>query len=127
LAIFKIDLAFLIVGAVTGTFLRYKVGSTPVFFGGIPLSILFINVLGSFILGLSMSTIQRFGLNQDYTLLLGVGFCGSFTTMSSFAYEAEGLLDGDKLFLGFLDIMLNVGLSIFAVYLGKTIIQYLFN
>lgn len=86
-----------------------------------------VNIVGSFVLGLSMSTIQRFGLNESYTILLGIGFCGSLTTMSSFAYEAEGLLDGAKLLLGFFDIILNVGLSITAVYAGKTIIYLLFR
>lgn len=123
----RFDLVFLIVGAVAGAYLRYKIGSASIFYHGIPLTILVINVVGSFVLGLSMSTIQRFGLSQSYTILLGVGFCGSLTTMSSFAYEAEGLLDGAKLLLGFLDVVLNVGLSIAAVFVGKTIIQLLFG
>jgi CrcB protein len=69
-----------------------------------------------------MSTIQKFGLSQDYTLLLGIGFCGSFTTMSSFAYESVGLLDTGKTLIAFVDIMLNVGLSILAVSIGKALV-----
>ena len=120
--VWKFDLVFLIVGAIAGAYLRYRIGSVQLTFAGIPLTILFINVVGSFVLGLSMSTIQRFGLSQEYTLLLGVGFCGSFTTMSSFAYESAGLLDAGKMLLAFIDIMLNVGLSILAVSIGKALV-----
>lgn len=122
LPVWKFDIVFLIVGAVAGAYLRYRIGSAQLTFAGIPLTILLINVLGSFVLGLSMSTIQKFGLSQEYTLLLGVGFCGSFTTMSSFAYESAGLLDAGKMLVAFIDIVLNVGLSILAVTIGKALV-----
>ncbi|MGH2638232.1 MAG: fluoride efflux transporter CrcB [Rhabdochlamydiaceae bacterium] len=122
MTIWKFDLLFLAVGAVTGAYLRYRIGSNQISFLGIPLTILFINVVGSLILGLSMSAIQKFGLNQSYIILLGVGFCGSLTTMSSFAYETASLLDAGKMIAGFMDIVLNVGLSILAVFVGRALI-----
>ena len=118
----RLDLVFLIVGAAAGAYLRYRIGGSQVSIAGIPLTILFINVLGSFILGLSMMTIQRFGLSQSYTLLLGIGFCGSFTTMSSFAYESATLLQAREIFVAFMDIVLNVGLSILAIFAGRGLI-----
>jgi CrcB protein len=113
------------VGAISGAYLRYRIGTDQISFLGIPITILIINVLGSFTLGLSMTTIQRFGLSQGYTLLLGVGFCGSFTTMSSFAYETACLFDVGKLLIGFVDIVLNVGLSILAVIAGRALVSIL--
>jgi CrcB protein len=125
LAIWKFDIVFLIIGAITGAYLRYRIGTDQISFLGIPMTILVINVLGSFTLGLSMTTIQRFGLSQNYTLLLGIGFCGSFTTMSSFAYETASLFDAGKLLIGFVDIVLNVGLSILAILAGRALVSIL--
>jgi len=122
LAIWKLDLLYLAIGALSGVYLRYKIGSDALFVYGVPVTILFINVLGSFILGLSMTTVQRFGLSQNYVILLGIGFCGSFTTMSSFAFEGAALLDAGKLLVGFVYIVLNVGLSLLGIVAGRALI-----
>lgn len=45
------------------------------------------NVLGSFLLGL----LSAAALSGDLTALLGTGFCGGFTTYSSFAVQTHGL------------------------------------
>jgi len=122
LAIWKLDLLYLAIGALSGVYLRYKIGSDALFVYGVPVTILFINVLGSFILGLSMTTVQRFGLSQNYVILLGIGFCGSFTTMSSFAFEGAALLDAGKLLLGLVYIVLNVVLSLLGIVAGRALI-----
>jgi CrcB protein len=58
----------------------------------IPYGTFAVNVMGSFILGLVYAiTVKRVG-TEHYTLLLGVGFCGGFTTFSSFALENLVLL-----------------------------------
>ena len=46
-----IEFVLLAVGAFAGTFLRYKIVSTPFWLGALPLNVLAINVLGSFVLG----------------------------------------------------------------------------
>ena len=45
-----IEFVLLVVGALAGTFLRYKIVSTPLWLGALPMNILSINVLGSFAL-----------------------------------------------------------------------------
>ncbi|NYG59702.1 CrcB protein [Nocardioides daedukensis] len=52
-----------------------------------PTGTLTVNVLGSFLLG----WITSMSLSGDQAALLGVGFCGAFTTYSSFAVQAFGL------------------------------------
>lgn len=125
MTLWKLDLAYLIVGAIAGAYIRYKVGGEQIFFYGIPVTILFINVTGSFILGLSMASVQKFGLSQSYVILIGIGFCGSLTTMSSFALESTNLLEAGKIVAGFFDIILNVGLSLAAVLIGRFLIMFL--
>jgi CrcB protein len=54
-------------------------------------------------------------------LFLAVGFCGSFTTMSAFALESINLLDNKQFALFALNVFGNVGLSLAAVFLGRTV------
>jgi fluoride exporter len=114
-----IEFALLAVGAVVGAFLRYKLVESPVSVYGLPVNVLAVNVIGSFILGLF--SIMSLGLNLDpqYTLLVAVGFCGSFTTMSSFALETSNLFDSNRFSLLALNILANVGLSLGAVFGGR--------
>ena len=114
-----IEFALLAVGAVVGAFLRYKMVESPVAVYGLPVNVLAVNVIGSFILGLF--SIMSVGLNFDpqYTLLVAVGFCGSFTTMSSFALETNNLFDSNRFSLLALNILANVGLSLGALFGGR--------
>ncbi|MGP8070650.1 MAG: fluoride efflux transporter FluC [Candidatus Bathyarchaeia archaeon] len=121
----KWDLLYLAVGAILGALLRYRITSQNLFFNGLPVSVLFVNVVGSLVLGVSATTIARFGFDARFTLLIGIGFCGALTTMSSFAYETMGLIDVGSLALAGLEIILNVGASILAVFAGRAIVLIL--
>ena len=114
-----IEFVLLAVGAVIGAFLRYKLVDSPVAVYGLPVNVLAVNVLGSFILG--VFSVLSIGLNLEpkYTLLVAVGFCGSFTTMSSFALEISNLFDSDRFSLLALNIFANVGLSLGAIFGGR--------
>jgi len=116
-----IEFVLLAVGALAGAFLRYKIASSPILFGVLPLNVLIINVVGSFILGIF--SILSVGLNLDtkYSILLAVGFCGSFTTMSSFALESINLLDNKQFALFALNLFANVVLSLGAIVLGRAL------
>ncbi|MCX8153823.1 MAG: fluoride efflux transporter CrcB [Candidatus Bathyarchaeota archaeon] len=106
-------------GAVAGAYLRYKIVESPVTIGNLPVNILIVNVLGSFILGFFSVMSTALNLDQKYTLLVAVGFCGSFTTMSSFELETVNLIDTQGLRLAALEIVANVGLSFIAVVAGR--------
>jgi CrcB protein len=103
------------VGAVAGAFLRYKITSSPILLGVLPVNVLIVNVVGSFILGLFSILAASLNLEPKYSFLVAIGFCGSLTTMSSFALEASRMLD-DRAFLNMgISVLANVGLSIAAV------------
>jgi fluoride exporter len=121
----KYDLVYLAIGALLGVFLRYRVTGTPLFLGSLPVSVLIVNVLGSFILGASSAAVSNLGLDERYTLLIGIGFCGSLTTMSSFAFESVNLIDAGKVAAASLDVILNVGASLGAILLGRAAVTLL--
>jgi fluoride ion exporter CrcB/FEX len=54
-----IELLLLSVGALAGTFLRYKIASSPILFGIFPVNTLIVNVLGSFVLGIFLGFVRR--------------------------------------------------------------------
>jgi CrcB protein len=87
-----------------------------------PFGTLFVNITGCFLLGLIYGISERSSLvNPGWKLFLTVGFCGGFTTFSTFANENLAMLrDGD-----FFHFLLYTGLSVFlgiaATFLGVLI------
>lgn len=116
-----IEFALLALGAVAGAFLRYKMVESPATLYGLPVNVLAVNAVGSFVLGLFSVLALALNLNQEYTLFAAVGFCGSFTTMSSFALETTNLLESSQYALMALNILANVGLSLGAVIGGRAL------
>ena len=116
-----IEFVLLAVGAVVGAFLRYIMVASPKTIGGLPVNVLAVNVIGSFTLGLFSVLALALNLDANYTLLVATGFCGSFTTMSSFALETSNLMDGSRFNLVILNIIANVGLSLGALIGGRVI------
>ena len=116
-----IELILLAAGALAGAFLRYKLVSTPFLLGALPINILAVNVIGSFVLGIFSILSVMWNLDTKYSLLIAIGFCGSFTTMSSFALESSNLLDNKQLSIFGLNILTNVGLSLGALILARVL------
>ena len=95
--------------------MRFKMAESPLLAGTLHITVLIINVVGSFILGVFSVLSVAWNLDTKYSLLAAVGFCGSLTTMSSFALETSNLVDNRQLGAVAVNILANVGLSIGAV------------
>jgi len=116
-----IEFLLLGLGALAGAFLRYKIAESPTLLGVLPINILIINVIGSFILGMFVVISMYFNLDPKYSVFIAIGFCGSFTTMSSFALQSVSLIDSKHFALFGLNLIGNIGLSILALVIGRTI------
>ena len=112
---------YIAVGSAIGGVSRYLVGGAVqrMAAGTFPVGTLVVNLTGSFLLGL----ILRYGvetptLTPELRAFLTVGFCGGYTTFSTFSYEAVALLEDGEWTRGSLYIALSLGLSLFATFLG---------
>jgi fluoride exporter len=90
------DFLAISVAAIAGANLRYWLSRLavrelgPIF----PYGTLFINIVGSFIVGFFVIwTTERVLVDPRWRLLVVVGFCGSFTTFSSYAFETMAFLE----------------------------------
>ena len=115
------------VGSALGAFLRYKLTESPLLFNTIPVNVLIVNVIGSFILGLFIVISQQWNLDGKYSLFTAIGFCGSLTTMSFLALDSTNLLENHQYTALTVNIFANVGLSIVALIGGKSLMSAIIN
>ena len=112
------------VGAVVGASARYFLSGLIVrnFSATFPYGTLLINVTGSLALGffLVYST-DRVLLDPRWRLLVAVGFCGSYTTFSSYAFESFALMEQGQWLLVGLNALASNALCLAAVLAGAVL------
>ena len=115
-------------GAVVGASARYFLSLLIArdFSSSFPYGTLLINVTGSLIAGffLVFST-ERVLLDPRWRLLVVIGFCGSYTTFSSYAYESFALMERGQWLLTGVNIVGSNVLSLIAVVAGAALARAL--
>ena len=108
-------------GAALGGGLRYWVSNITYKFlpATFPYGTLAVNVIGSFILGVIIFMFDDKQLiTPGLRLFIAVGFCGGFTTFSTFSLETINLLKDSQIIPGLLNILLNLSLCLAGVTLA---------
>lgn len=89
-----------------------------------PLGTMVVNILGCFLIGLFYGLFDRGGLmNPDLKMFLTVGFCGGFTTFSTFMNENFQLLKDGNFFYVALYVSISLFVGLLALYFGHLIIK----
>jgi len=118
-----INFFWVALGGALGASLRFISSSFfNLFYPNLPIGTFFINVLGSFIVGLLINTLEMRNYSEifiKYFLIIGV--LSSYTTFSAFSYEVIELYNNKKFLLSIIYILASVFSCIVAAYVGYTI------
>jgi CrcB protein len=120
------QLGLVFIGGGFGSVLRYIIGkwlnNTE---NGIPYGTFAANILGSLLIGIILGyAAKNEAISQNTTLLLATGFCGGFTTFSTFAYESHVFLkSGDFTTFAFYTIASFV-IGFLAVFAGMYLVRF---
>ena len=122
------DVFAISISAIVGANLRYLLSRLAAReFGTVfPYGTLFINVLGSFIVGFFVIwTTERVLVDPRWRLLVVIGFCGSFTTFSSYAFETIAYFEQGQWALMAANILTNNVLCLGGAIAGMALARVL--
>jgi len=78
-----------------------------------------VNIIGCLLLGLVLGiSMKNSWMSSETTMLLGVGFCGGFTTFSTFSVEIHALLRVGNFSMFFLYVAASILIGVLSVILG---------
>jgi fluoride exporter len=121
------ELVLVFLGGGLGSVARYLVGRAYALWSiPFPLATLTANFLSCVVFGaVLILASDKLNLNSAVKLLMISGFCGGFSTYSSFTYETIELFKNGSQVLAIANILLNFILSVSGLYLGLVLARFL--
>ena len=118
----------LAIGSMVGGYARYLLAGFvhQIFGAAFPYGTLMVNLIGCFLIGLLAALAEeKFLLGPDARILLMVGFCGAFTTFSTFIYETAHLVSAGETWRALANVLLSVILGFLVFKLGVSAAELL--
>lgn len=119
------NILYVALGGALGSTLRYLLskwvdGSTS---GAYPYGTFTVNIIGCLLIGILSALVSKSTLSIEMRLLLVTGFCGGFTTFSTFANESLSLMRTQDWLTFIAYVTLSLWIGIGAVWLGNKIVS----
>ena len=108
------NLLLVALGGAVGSVLRYLLSGINTSF---PWGTFAVNILGSLLIGLLVGLFSKGVLSPEMKLLMVTGFCGGFTTFSTFSKEALVMLQAGNIwgFAGYVSVSVIAGIALAAL------------
>jgi fluoride exporter len=108
------------VGGAIGSLLRYVIGRAVqgMSASGFPIGTMVVNIAGCFLIGILLRQFLNLQVSAELRAFLIVGFCGGFTTFSTFSGETVGLIEGGEYARAATYVILSVALCLASTFAG---------
>nr|WP_153913311.1 fluoride efflux transporter CrcB [Shewanella sp. TC10] len=119
------NIMFVALGGSIGAVFRYVISilMLQLFGSSFPFGTLLVNILGSFLMGIVYAIgLETSHLSPEVKAMVGVGLLGALTTFSTFSNETLLLMQEGLFVKAILNVLLNVILCIFMVYVGQQLV-----
>jgi fluoride exporter len=112
-------------GGAVGSVLRYLIGGAiqRSSGSGFPVGTMFVNVAGCFLIGVFVRYLLNMQTSAELRALLVIGFCGGFTTFSTFSFETVGLIEGGEYARAATYVLGSVVLCLMATFAGMAAVS----
>lgn len=120
------NIILIFIGGGLGSVLRFIVSSNIAekVSSGIPWGTFAVNVIGSFLLGSIIGLAHKMELaSSQYLVLFTIGFCGGFTTFSTFAYENILAVKSGQFLVAILYTAISIVVGLIAAFAGLSIFK----